>query len=80
MVKELIDKLDPTMILIQFNPLVAELLPALSVFLSGVSLTRQHPFGGEKSLNANWASGVDAAGGNTNLGAEPESVAIGHPA
>ena len=57
-----------------------ELPPARGVIIGRVAVTVQDPLGGQESLDPHGAAGVDPAGGDADLGAESETVAVGHPA
>uniref|UniRef100_A0A8D8U6S1 Uncharacterized protein n=1 Tax=Cacopsylla melanoneura TaxID=428564 RepID=A0A8D8U6S1_9HEMI len=49
---------------------------AFSEFRSDVTISVQHPFGCEKTLNTNGTSGVNAGSTDSDFGSQSESVAV----
>lgn len=49
----------------------------VGVLLDGVPVAAEHPLGGEEALHADGAAGVDAGGGDADLGTQAEAEAVG---
>ena len=60
--------------------LVDVALLAGRVFASGIVDAPEHPLGGEQALDADGAAGVDAAGGDADLGPEAQPETVSKPA
>ena len=71
--------MDDVVVFVNGDFSVRELFPPGSVVLGSVPISRQYPLGGEESLDANGATGVDPRSRNTDFCAQTEAVAVSHP-